>query len=215
MLTRSDNERQRATTNVNARRFGGTSRETNVASSAALAPFANREYRVSVLKPQDVVVALKVATLAGEPWTYAGLATALGMSASGVHESAQRAIESGLLTPDARRSVRSALVEFLVHGAKYAFPPKRGAIARGLPTGPSAPPLADRLASRDAIPLVWPDRAGTARGESLEPLYPGAPKAAARDPKLYALLTVADALRTGSAREREVAASVLRELLAA
>ncbi|MFO0694255.1 MAG: hypothetical protein U0230_11910 [Polyangiales bacterium] len=168
-----------------------------------------------MLKPQDVVVALKVATLAGEPWTYAGLAASLGMSASGVHESAQRAIESGLLTPDARRPVRAALLEFLVHGARYAFPARRGAMARGLPTGTSAPPLADRLVSRDAIPLVWPDRTGTVRGESLEPMYPGAPKAASRDPKLYALLAVTDALRAGSARERDVAASALRELLAA
>lgn len=88
-------------------------------------------------------------------------------------------------------------------------------MARGLPTGTSAPPLADRLVSRDAIPLVWPDRTGTVRGESLEPMYPGAPKAASRDPKLYALLAVTDALRAGSARERDVAASALRELLAA
>ena len=131
-----------------------------------------------MLKPQDVVVALKVATLAGVPWTYAGLGTALGMSASGVHESAQRAVESGLLTPDARRCVRSALVEFLVHGAKYAFPPKRGAIARGVPTGASAQPLADRLASRDSIPLVWPDRVGT----SLLPTSPH-PSAAAPLPE--------------------------------
>jgi hypothetical protein len=168
-----------------------------------------------MLKPQDVVVALKIVAGKGEPWTYAGLGASLGMSASGVHESVQRASTAGLLTADERRPVKSALLEFLIHGLKYVFPPERGRVTRGMPTSTSAPPLSERLASGDEPPLVWPDRSGTVRGESLEPLYASAPQAAARDEKLYALLAVTDALRVGTAREREAARSVLRELLTA
>ena len=170
---------------------------------------------IVMLKPQDVMVALKIAAGKGEPWTYASLGASLGMSASGVHESVQRASKAGLLTPDERRPVKSALIEFLVHGLKYAFPPERGRATRGMPTSTSAPPLSERLAAGDEPPLVWPDREGTVRGESLEPLYASAPQAAASDPKLYALLAVTDALRVGTAREREVAGAALRELLAA
>ena len=168
-----------------------------------------------MLKPQDVVVALKIAAVNGEPWTYASLASSLGMSASGVHESVHRASISGLLMPDEHRPIRAALIEFLLHGVKYAFPAERGRPTRGMPTSTSAPPLSERFAARGDLPLVWPDGAGTVRGESLAPLYASVPKAAARDPKLYALLAVTDALRAGTAREREAAGAVLRELLCA
>jgi hypothetical protein len=73
--------------------------------------------------------------------------------------------------------------------------------------------MSSMLASSGEPPLVWPDSDGALRGERLEPLHAGVPKAAAADPKLYALLAVADSLRVGGAREREVAAKVLRELL--
>jgi hypothetical protein len=176
---------------------------------------ANTSSLVLALKSQDVVVALKIAALGGAAWSYPSLASELGMSASGVHASVRRAVQAGLLNPDERRAVRSSLVEFLVHGLRYAFPPERGPATRGMPTGSSAPPLAERLARRDDLPLVWPHREGSVRGESILPLYPSVPKAASRDPKLYALLAVSDALRTGTAREREVAAAALRELLSA
>lgn len=130
-----------------------------------------------MLKPQDVVVALKIASLRGETWTYTSLGSELGMSASGVHESVQRAVEAGLLVDDGRRAVRAALIEFVVHGVKYAFPAKRGALSRGVPTGTSAPPLSERIGARGDIPLVWPDRQGAVRGETIAPLYAAAPQA--------------------------------------
>jgi predicted transcriptional regulator len=48
------------------------------------------------LKPQDVFVLLKLATLAGEDWSYASLALSLGMSASEVHASLKRSMQAGL-----------------------------------------------------------------------------------------------------------------------
>jgi hypothetical protein len=47
----------------------------------------------------------------------------------------------------------------------------------------------------------------------LLPLYPKLPLAAMRDPALYELLALFDALRIGQAREREMARELLEERL--
>jgi hypothetical protein len=49
------------------------------------------------------------------------------------------------------------------------------------------------------------------RGIAFSPLYKNAPQAALRDPKLYELLALVDAIREGRSREREIA---IRELTA-
>jgi hypothetical protein len=48
-------------------------------------------------------------------------------------------------------------------------------------------------------------QASDIRGVGLEPLYKSAPLAALRDPVLYEFLAIADALRDGRARERNLA----------
>jgi hypothetical protein len=50
---------------------------------------------------------------------------------------------------------------------------------------------------------------------TLEPLYPSVPDAAKRNPALYGLLVLFDALRAGSARERNIAQEMLGERLSA
>ena len=52
---------------------------------------------------------------------------------------------------------------------------------------------------------MWPFPDGHHRGVSLDPLYKTAPAAALRDPFLYELLALIDALREGRARERKLA----------
>ena len=49
------------------------------------------------LKPQDFLVALKLVALGDQRWTYAGLAQALGLSASEAHASVKRGLQAGLL----------------------------------------------------------------------------------------------------------------------
>ena len=164
-----------------------------------------------ILRPQDVVVAVKLAL--SPPATYAVLAKALGLSLSEVHGAVARGAAAGLLGPD-RRANRSAVLEFLIHGVKYAFAPKRGQLTRGVPTAHGAPPLNELVASDD-VPPVWPDPEGTVRGESFEPLYRSVPKAARQDKQLYEALCLIDAIRGGRARERALAEKHLRELLAA
>ena len=75
--------------------------------------------------------------------------------------------------------------------------------------GAAAPPLNAQLSQSFDPPPVWPYAVGTSRGTEFSPLYKNVPQAAQRDPKLYELLTLVDAIRDGRAREREIA---VREL---
>jgi hypothetical protein len=106
---------------------------------------------------------------------------------------------------------RANLKEFLVHGAKYAFPVHRGGLVRGVPTAHAAPPLDQHFLESSDPPPVWPAAEGAMRGTEFSPLYKNVPQAALRDPKLYELLALVDAIRDGRAREREIA---VRELTA-
>jgi hypothetical protein len=165
-----------------------------------------------VLKPQDVVVLLKLASQADREWTYPVLAVELGMSASEVHAAVRRATQSSLV--DASRRVNAgALREFLVHAVKYVFPPERGGVTRGLPTAHSAPPLNNHFRSTTDMPTVWADPEGTTRGEALKPLYRSVPRAARADAKLYEWLALVDAVRAGRGRERELAVKEIEKRL--
>jgi hypothetical protein len=169
-----------------------------------------------VLKPQDLMILLKLVSLGGTPATYGDLAESLGMSASEVHASIGRAKAARLVTVENDRPnvVRAALKEFLLHGAKYAFPATLGSPTRGLPTAYAAPPLASRITQPNEPPPVWPDPQGEQRGVGFYPLYPTAPSAAKRDRSLYELLALLDAIRGGAARERQIASQLLSERLA-
>jgi hypothetical protein len=164
-----------------------------------------------MLKPQDILVLLKLVVAPGE-WSYAALAQALGMSPSEVHTAVCRASASGLLDPATRRPNRQALLEFLVHGLSFVFPAERGGISRGLPTAHAASPLKELIAGGEIVP-VWPDPEGEVRGEAFRPLYRSVPVAARNDPALYELLSLVDAIRGGRARERELAIRELQDRL--
>ncbi len=166
-----------------------------------------------VLKPQDLLVALKLLVSEGQEWTYPALGDALKMSASEVHGAVRRAHAAGLLL-EAKANARpnaGALVEFLLHGVRYAFAPDRGERTRGLPTGYAAPPLAQAFPQDEEPVPVWPHPKGSIRGESFSPLYRSAPEAALADKALYELLALVDALRGGRAREVNLAKQILEE----
>ncbi len=168
------------------------------------------------LKPQDLMVLLKLVSLGKNTATYGGLAEALGMSSSEVHASVGRAKAARLINmeDDQPVIVRATLKEFLLHGAKYAFPATLGSTTRGVPTAYAAPPLASRITQPNELPPVWPDPNGGQRGTTFHPLYPTVPAAAKRDRLLYELLALFDALRGGAARERQIASQLLSEHLA-
>ena len=163
-----------------------------------------------MLKPQDVLVALKLAVSRG-PHTYAELAAELSLQASQVHAAVKRLKHAGLVG-DEWRVRRRSLSEFLRYGVPYCFPPERGPLGRGMPTAHAAAPLADKIKSDDVAP-VWPTPEGNVRGEALSPIHKAAPAAAAQDEKLYQALALVDAIRAGKAREKEIASNLLKEII--
>jgi hypothetical protein len=179
---------------------------------SASRPFRSKQQS---LKPQDLLLALKVAANPMRAFTFAQLASELGISVSEVHAACSRAETSKLLVRQNGDlvAVKATLLEFLLHGVKYAFPAMIGAITRGMATGVGASPLKDLFTSSDEAPPVWPDPEEKIRGPSLEPLYPTVAKAARVDHRLYELLALTDALRYGAAREREAARTELMRRL--
>jgi hypothetical protein len=126
------------------------------------------------------------------------------MSASEVHAGVKRASAARLIDMERKISVKSNLLEFLIHGVKYAYPPDRGGITRGMPTGYAALPLRELILQPDEPPPVWPDPEGQMRGFEFSPLYSSVPQVCRIDPKLYELLALIDAIRDGRAREKKL-----------
>jgi len=65
-----------------------------------------------VLRPQDILVLLKLVAW-DRIWTFDQIAHELGLSASAVHRSVDRAAAAGLYRPSAKEVNRPALIEFL------------------------------------------------------------------------------------------------------
>ena len=158
-----------------------------------------------VLKPQDIFIMLKLVGWDGPEWSYPALSHELSMSASEVHAGVKRAVAARLMDMHRKIPIKTNLLEFLIHGVKYAYPPDRGGITRGMPTGYAAQPLRELIIQPDEPPPVWPDPQGQVRGYEFSPLYSSVPQACKADSKLYELLALLDAIRDGRARERQIA----------
>ncbi|HMH15324.1 MAG TPA: hypothetical protein VK578_19650 [Edaphobacter sp.] len=163
------------------------------------------------MQGQDIALLLKLAVQNEPQVPSKNLAESLFISPSEVSKSLRRSVDSGLLyvSGGEKRVNRSALMEFLSHGLKYAFSPARGSMVRGIPTATAAEPLRSRFLEDGDPPAVWPYPEGKVRGISLAPLYSGAPKAALLDPKFYSVLALCDAIRSGRTRERNLAIELL------
>jgi predicted transcriptional regulator len=161
------------------------------------------------MRSQDIVVLLKIAALREQEWFVKDVALALGISQSEVSESLNRSRIAGLLSEDKKRLMSNNLLDFLEHGLRYVFPAEPGAIQRGMLTAHSAPPLNQHISAEDAY--VWPWAEGNTRGQAIEPLHREVPGACVRDPLLYELIALADAIRLGRVREKQLAVEELRK----
>ena len=148
----------------------------------------------------------------GEAWTFARMADHIGVSQGEIANALRRSAKSGLFNASLGRPIAAALLEFGVHGLRYVFPAERLARCRGVPTAASAPPLTSVLTAAE-VPTVWPWPEGSVRGDGLAPLYKTAPRVALADAAVYRRLALLDALRLGSARERGLAADLLKKEL--
>lgn len=150
-------------------------------------------------------------------YTSRALAQETGISKSQVHLSIKRCYEVGLAKQDRRMNVprvnRKALDEFISYGLKYVFPVKPGTLTRGIATAFAAPVFSKKLMSAGELPLIWPDPRGKTKGLAIEPLYKSVTFAVRRDPEMYALLALVDAIRVGQPREANLAKKMLKEKL--
>ncbi len=163
------------------------------------------------LRPSDVVVACQLALTPSAQFT--ALANATGLSTGECHNAVRRLRLARLIFPDERRPSIELLHRFLIEGAPFAFPAILGPHTIGVPTVHSAPPFRGIVESSDGF--VWPDVDGTGRGQSIVPLFPGAPYLPLRNASLYDLLAIVDAIRAGSTRVRTLAAALLADRLKA
>ncbi|OAD90274.1 hypothetical protein A7A78_06925 [Aequorivita soesokkakensis] len=159
------------------------------------------------LKPQDVVILLKIIALGSELWYHHTLAEDLGISQSEVSQSLNRSKYAGLIDNAKKKVNKLAFIDFLLHGVAYVFPQQPGALVRGVLTAHSAAPLNQIIISNDKY--VWPYAKGNERGQAIEPLYNTVVEASIRDKELYELLTMVDAIRVGRTREKEIAKNEL------
>jgi hypothetical protein len=169
--------------------------------------------RARGLHPVDIPVALHLAT--SPRASYATLADDLSLSVSTAHDSVSRLMFVGLarLIAKQRQVNRSALLELLRHGSlRYFFPAIRDRNRRGIPTAHAAPAMRGYL-DADIDPVVWPTSRGTVIGHAITPLLPRVADLPERCPAVYDLLTLVDAMRIGTARDREIAGKLLTERL--
>lgn len=137
----------------------------------------------------------------------------MGVVPSQVHASLTRLSVAGLLRPNVRAANLRALVEFIAHGVRYAFPAMKGPLAVGVPTAYSAAPLSAEVDAIDVVVWPAPMHPAAVQGFSVAPLYPAAPTLLERHPPTYQLLAITDALRLGDPRTRVIARERLEQSL--
>lgn len=181
-----------------------------------------------MLKPQDIVILLKILSTMTLSQSYPKeslsqnrLATFLCMSVSEVNAGMKRLTKARLLElvlKDEKIIVlpnKPACEECLISGVKYFFHEEIGEPTRGIATSYAGPPL-NKLISigNDYVP-VWPYVDGDQRGVALKPLYPSVPKSLIEFPDelFYEFLVLIDAIRSGKARERNIAVELLKARL--
>lgn len=164
---------------------------------------------ISLLKPQDIPIILKVLIKRNNDWRQVDISSELEISQGEVAKSLSRLKKSGFILD--KRVNKSAVTEFLIHGLKYTFPADIGSLTVGVPTAVSAPVFKNKILQDEDDIYVWPSSKGTVRGQALTPFYSQLAEAALKDEKFYELVSIVEALRMGRARERKIAESELRE----
>lgn len=172
------------------------------------------------IKPQDIVVLIKLLARQGDKsWSQNSLAFELCLSPSQINSALKRLVAAGLITPYYRPNkplpIIQACEEFFIHGLKYIFPAKLGELVRGVPTSYCGPSLKEQIVmGNDPMP-VWPYGEGDVRGVALKPLYSSVPESVIKhpDPLFYDLLTLIDAIRSGRAREKQIAIQEISNIM--
>lgn len=164
------------------------------------------------MRPQDIVVLLKIIALNNNEWRNIDIANAIILSPSEVSEALNRCKIAGLIDSKKRKVNTNSFVEFLIYGLKYVFPTEPGPIVKGIPTAHSAYPINEHISTGVDI-YVWPYAKGNHRGQAIEPLYKTLPQIVQDDKLFYELLAIVDTIRVGRVREIKIAIEELNKRL--
>jgi len=161
------------------------------------------------MRPLELICLLQIHTWPTGKWTYRALAAALGISLAQAHSALRSASAAKLYDREHHLVQSESVLEFLVHGVKYAFPGSRGTPGIGMVTAYHAFPMCTLTRNAD-IPCVWPTDSGSTKGGA--PIHQAAIKGCEGDIHLYELLTLIDVLRLNeSARAMKLAEDALTE----
>lgn len=163
------------------------------------------------MRPQDIVILLKILTTTELDWQYRDLASTLFMSVSEISESLYRSHIAGLVDESKKNVYRKSLMEFIEFGVHYVFPQIPGTMVTGIPTAHSHPFYSSKFSTE--LNYVWPDENGHMRGLAIQPLFKTVVKATKSDGELYKLLASIDIIRVGRVREIKVALSELKKFI--
>lgn len=163
------------------------------------------------MRPQDIVVLLKIVAMGELQWRHLDIVNGTGISPSEVSEAINRCKLANLIDSKKTSVHINAFKEFLIYGLKYVFPTEPGAVVVGIPTAHSASPIKEHIVSDEIF--VWSSAKGTHRGQAIEPLYKTVPEYALEDSLFYELLVIVDTIRVGRAREINIAKEELEKRL--
>lgn len=164
------------------------------------------------MRPQDIVVLMKIVAQSNLEWRNIDLANAILLSPSEVSEALNRSKIAGLIDSKKKKVNINSFSEFLIYGIKYVFPIEPGAVVKGIPTAHSASPIKEYISSGQDD-YVWPYVKGSHRGQAIEPLYKTLPLIVQQDKLFYELLTIVDTIRVGRVREIKIAIDELNTRL--
>jgi len=165
-----------------------------------------------MLKPQDIMIALKLITMHGRDWKYSEAALELNMSPSEVHSGIKRLKKCSLVTelvmgsgvyvqkmhlPDIK-----SIKDFIYYGIRHVFPAVIGEPVKGLPTSFGVEHLYEGFEHNYPLIPVWEYPGGDYTGVSFKPIYSSAPQAGVNDFTLYQFLALTDSMRMDDANVR-------------
>ncbi len=149
--------------------------------------------------------------LRNNTWKYASLATELAISQSEVFQAIERSRLAGLIDDSKRNVNKKRLLEFLIHGLRYVFPPEKKGVIQGTPLFAEEMLIAKGQEQRGEA-YVWVG-AGSTTGEGLEPLHKSIPNIAIKDKALHEVLAYVEILRFHDSAHRTWVSEKLRALL--
>ena len=97
------------------------------------------------IRPQDIVILLKIISYGQQSWFAKDFAISLFLSGSEVSESLNRSVYAGLMDSTKKKVLKLNFSEFIIYGLRYTFPQQPGAMQRGMPTAISHPKIKARF----------------------------------------------------------------------